>query len=318
MNNFVHLHVHTEYSLLDGTIRIGKLADRVKELGQPAIAITDHGNMGGVADFYKTCKSVGVKPIIGIEAYTTWDLDEAKQRNRDNYHMVLLAKNNEGYRQLLRLSSIAARDNFYYSPRISLQTLMAAGKEGNIICSTACLGGLLGKTIKCNEEETEIIGGTEEARAYLEMLLDSFGSNLYAELQENGEPKQEPYNYWLIEQAQELKIPLILTTDAHYLTKEDHKLHTLIMAMQFKQTLTDYLAKSKMIYGTEFYIKDADEMQAIADKYGVPEATQNTVNIAEACNVTIEFDQMMMPTFRIKEADDYEEFKKWNEKEEKS
>lgn len=305
--SFTHLHVHTEYSVLDGAIRCDELAKHVKAQGQKAVAITDHGNMHGVIDFYKACRAEGIKPIIGVEAYTTDDEDDKDGKTRDNYHMVLLAKNGQGYRDLLWLISNANEHNFYYKPRICLKHL--EGRGDNLIATTACLGGPVHKAL---------IGGQsgdgyddKAGRERLAYLRDIFGANLYAEIQDNGIAEQDPYNRWLISEARRQRIQLVIATDAHFLTSEDFILHQLLMAMQFRQTYQQYMDAGGHAYTNTNYIASSNTMIRAAEKWGVPEAAENTVKIASQCDVDIELGVLHPPVFDVAQAIDYKEFLEW-------
>jgi DNA polymerase-3 subunit alpha len=302
--DFVHTHLHTEASLLDGAIRCKDLAKRVKELGQPAVAITDHGNMGGVIQLYKACKAEGIKSLLGIESYITFDPNgvDNKEKHRDSFHLILLAKNYLGFQDLMRLSTRANEVNFYYHPRIFIDDLEAAAP--NLVCTTACLGGILAKPLlKFNKEEYAI--------ANFDKLHSWFGKDLYAEIQKNTEPKQQFYNEWLIPQAKKRNIKVVISTDAHYLVQEDYQLHRMILALQFKKTLEDYDRQQEMHYGPDYWIKPSDLMWRAADMCGAPEAAENTLEIAEKCNVEIELGKLKMPSFDIQKAEDYGEFLKW-------
>jgi DNA polymerase III subunit alpha len=304
--NFTHLHVHTEYSLLDGAIRCKDLAKRVKALGQPAVAITDHGSLYGVIEFYKACKEEKIKPIIGCEVYVTEDPPDREQKTRDNYHLVLLARNFKGYQALLRLVTQANATNFYYKPRIWVDDLAADSiATENLIALTACLGGVVASHWQPEDAER----ATREFDKYREI----FGNRYYAEVQKNTDPRQDGYDRFLIGLAKTRKVPLVITTDAHFLTKDDFNLHSLMMAMQLRMTYGDYKQNSEMQYGPDFYIKDTDEMFKIAQEYQILDAPDNTCAIAEQCNVEIELGKLYPPTFDIHKTDDYKEFLLWRQ-----
>jgi DNA polymerase-3 subunit alpha len=289
--------------LLDGAIRCQELVSRVKELNMPAVAITDHGTMAGVLDFYKACNKSGIKPLIGCEIYATQDPDNTPKKTRDNYHLILLAKNNKGYKALLQLISEANKSNFHYKPRVHLEKLKKHAK--NLICTSACLASPIHKVFKKE--------GEDRALEMTKYLHEIFKENFYLEIQENGEEEQEPYNHLLIKFSKQLNIPMIITVDAHYLTKEDKELHELMMAMQFNQTIHTYKTKNTMQYGDQYYIKTPEEIKIIEEKYNITGAMKNTLKIADQCNVQIELGKINMPTFKIKEAEDYEDFLKWKE-----
>lgn len=297
------LHVHTEYSLQDGIIRPKELVDYVKELGMTTVAITDHGNMHGVIDFYKSCIEGNIKPLVGIEAYITSDLDNTEKKTRDNAHLVLLAKNNKGYHGLLKLCSNAYLNNFYYKPRIYIGYLRDYSED--LIATTACLAGPVASAFRKGE-------GVYGENA-LDNMLKIFGENLYAEIQDNQEPEQKPYNQWLVHVCNRKGVPLIITSDAHYLKKEDFTLHEMTMAMQLKLTLAQYRAGNKMVYTPDYYIKTPSEFELGAKKYGAQDAIDNCDRIGELCNVEIELGKLSMPTFDITKTTDYQDFLKWKE-----
>ena len=213
MSNFVHLHTHTEYSLLDGANRIKDLVARVKKLGMDSIAITDHGVMFGAVEFYKECKKQGIKPIIGCEVYVAPRSRFQKEANIDNHpaHLILLAKNNEGYKNLTNLVSAGFTEGFYYKPRIDLE-ILEKYHEG-LICLSACLAGSVNKEI--------LNGNMEKAKEVAKWYKSIFGEDYYLELQPNGMREQVLANQKLIEIGRELDIPLVATNDCHYLKKED-------------------------------------------------------------------------------------------------
>jgi DNA polymerase III subunit alpha len=301
--SFTHTHTHTEYSLLDGAIRCEELAKHIKAIGQTSVCITDHGNLHGVVDFYKSCIAENIKPIIGTEAYITEDPPEAEQKNRDNLHLVLLAKNNEGYKELLQLTTQANAENFYYKPRIWFNRLREVSPRGNLIALTACLGGVVARHWQPESSE-------KAAEQFLR-YRDVFGSNFFAEIQHNDDPRQAPYNKFLIELANRHGVGVVVTTDAHFLTRDDYDLHSLMMSMQLRTTFAEYMQDDSMKYGPGFYVKNEKEMQAIADMYKVPEATTNTSIIANLCNVSIELGKLHPPVFDVTKVLDYKEFLQW-------
>ena len=286
MTDFVHLHVHTEYSLLDGASRIHDLLDRAKELGQSAIAITDHGNMFGVIDFYKYAKKIGIKPIIGFEAYIiSGDIRERESKFREYAHIVLLAKDHTGYQNLMKLTSIGYVDGFYYRPRIDYQTLREHS-EG-LICTSACLAGDIPSMLLAGEKQ--------KAYALAQELKDVFGDDFYIELQDHGLMEQRQVFPMLVELAKDLDIKTILTNDVHYVRKEDAKAQDVLMCIQMNK----YVAEDGSLgFGTDqFYLKDGDEMLSLAPH--IPEALSNTLEIAEKCDVEIEFGKLHLPKFDV-------------------
>lgn len=318
MNSFTHLHVHSDYSVLDGTNKLKPLCERIKELGMSAVAVTDHGVLHGVVDFYKTAKEVGIKPIIGVEAYVTMDQDglEKKDMTRDNYHMILLAKNNTGLKNLYRLVSKANTDNFYYKPRISIHNLKD-NHEG-IIATSACLGGWIAKQGVYTDDNGWEPGEEQGPEKALMVGLGIFGKDFYVEIQDNGLPQQTAFNNWAIAEAKRApnSVRLVMAADAHYLKAEDYATHQLIMAQQFKKTLDEYKGigcedKEALVYSDKLFIRSPEDMIQVCDSWGVPEAATNTLKIAEQCNVEIEIGKYKSPNFDVTEADDYEEFLQW-------
>ncbi len=287
MSNFVHLHVHSEFSLLDGANRIKDLPVRAKELGMDSIALTDHGVMFGAVDFYKACKKEGVKPIIGCEVYVAPRTRFDKEPNIDNhyYHLILLAKNQTGYKNLSYLVSMGFTEGFYYKPRIDYE-ILEKYHEG-LICLSACLAGHVNREILNNNMEK-----AEEVALWYKMV---FGEDYYLEIQPNGLPEQILANQKLIEISKKLDIPLVATNDAHYLKKEDAYNHEILLCIQTGKKMTD---EDRMRMGTdEFYLKSPEEM--IEYFKNVPEAIENTVKIAEKCNVDFEFGNTKLPNYEV-------------------
>lgn len=307
-SKFVHFHVHTIYSVLDSIIRIPDLVSRVKELGQEAVAITDHGVLHGVIDFYKECKKQGVKPLIGCEIYMTHDADglSNEEKTKDNFHLLLIAKNNQGFKDLLRLVSNANSRNFYYKPRVSLQQLKKYGPE-NFVCTSSCLGGPVSKSMIW-DKETETVHISDITEKSIKQLHKIFKDNFYLEIQDHDNWEQRAYNHLLVSLARSYKIPLIITTDAHYLTAKDADAHKIAMAQQLKMTVENYEKKGSMIYKGDFWIRSTEDMREAALKYEALDAFENTGKIASECNVDIEFGVYHMPTFDITEQEDYEDF----------
>ena len=287
MSNFVHLHVHSEFSLLDGANRIKDLPVRAKELGMDSIALTDHGVMFGAVDFYKACKKEGVKPIIGCEVYVAPRTRFDKEPNIDNhyYHLILLAKNQTGYKNLSYLVSMGFTEGFYYKPRIDYE-ILEKYHEG-LICLSACLAGHVNREILNNN-----LDKAEEVAMWYKRV---FGEDYYLEIQPNGLPEQILANQKLIEISKKLDIPLVATNDAHYLKKEDAYNHEILLCIQTGKKMTD---EDRMRMGTdEFYLKSPEEM--IEYFKNVPEAIENTVKIAEKCNVDFEFGNTKLPNYEV-------------------
>ena len=282
---FVHLHVHTEYSLLDGACRIDRMLDRLKELGQTAIAITDHGVMYGCVDFYKAAKKAGVKPIIGCEVYvaTRSRFDKVNRIDGSN-HLVLLCKNETGYKNLIKLVSAGFIEGFYSKPRVDKE-LLEQHHEG-LVCLSACLAGEIPQAL--------LAGDYEKAKAAALYFNDLFGQgNFYIEIQDHGIDAQQQILPLLIRLARETGIPLVATNDAHYLRKEDSKMQSILICIQTGKTVQD---ADKLEFETdEFYLKSTEEMY---DLFSIaPDACENTVKIAEMCNFDFEFGVTKLPYF---------------------
>ncbi|WP_069648945.1 DNA polymerase III subunit alpha [Caloranaerobacter ferrireducens] len=287
---FVHLHVHTEYSLLDGAARISKLMDRVKELGMDSIAITDHGSMFGVVEFYKTALKKGIKPIIGCEVYISRGKYTEKDPNRDKfqYHLVLLAENNEGYSNLIKIVSEGYVNGYYYKPRVD-STILSKYSKG-IIALSACLGGEVQYHILNNNYKK----AKEVALKYREIFGED---NFYLELQDHGMKDQKYVNHELIRLSRETNIPLVATNDVHYINQDDAKVHDILLCIQTGKTIND---KDRMRFPTsEFYLKSPEEMSSLFPN--APEAIENTVKIAQRCNVEFDFNTLHLPKYNVPE-----------------
>ena len=299
MSDFVHLHIHSEFSLLDGANRIKDLPVRAKELGMKAMAITDHGVMYGVIDFYKACKKEGIKPIIGAEVYvasrTRFDKEPQDKRY---YHLILLAKNNKGYQNLSKLVSLGFTEGYYYKPRIDLE-ILEKYHEG-IICLSACLAGAVSQAI--------LNGDIEKAEEVAKWHKNVFGEDYYLEIQNNGVKEQVMVNQKIIQIARRLNIPIVATNDAHYLKKEDAYNHEVLLCIQTGKRITD---EDRMRFETdELYVKSPEEMSEYFKNF--PDAIENTVKIAEKCNVEFEFGHTILPNYDVPEefSTHYDYFKK--------
>jgi DNA polymerase-3 subunit alpha len=283
-SSFVHVHCHSEYSLLDGANRLNALIQRAAELEMPALALTDHGVMYGVADFYERCKAAGVKPILGVEAYVAPRRCTDKQPKLDQaaYHMVLLARNLQGYKNLLKLTSIAALEGFYYKPRIDRE-LIQRYSEG-LIGTSACLGSEICTAILSKDYKRAL-----DTAAYYK---DVFGDgNFYIELQNHSLPEQIECNKHLLKIARQLHLPVICSNDVHYLSKQDADAHDILLCIGTGSTVND---PNRLRYATqEFYLKSEQEMRALFADY--QEAVENTLGIAEKCNVELEFGRCPLP-----------------------
>jgi len=290
VRDFVHLHVHTEYSLLDGACRIKDLVSACKEKGMKSIAMTDHGVMFGAIDFYNECRAQGIKPIIGCEVYTArrTRFDKESAYDSDYGHLILLAKDNVGYKNLIKIVSAAYTDGFYYKPRVDRE-LLAENHEG-LICSSACLGGDIPRLIM--EENYE--GAKELALWY----RDTFGEgNYFLELQSNGLEEQIKVNQQLVRMSDETGIPLIATNDVHFVERKDARAQDILMCIQ---TGKHYADTDRMKFNTDqVYLRSPEEMCALFESH--PEAIDNTVKIADMCNVELEFGRSILPNFEIPE-----------------
>ena len=287
---FAHLHVHSEYSLLDGACRIEGLVDRVAALGQTACALTDHGVMYGVIDFYRACKAKGIHPVIGCEVYLAPHsrFDRSYLNGEWHSHLILLCENMTGYRNLIHMVSLGFAEGFYMKPRIDME-LLRQHSEG-LICLSACLAGVIPRALA----EGDMDGAYELCEQFLEIFdRDHF----YLEVQDHGIEVQKKVNDGLYKLAEELNIGLVATNDAHYLTKQDARIQDVLMCIQMGKTVDD---PTRMKFETqEFYIKDADEMAALFPEH--PEALENTVKIAERCQVEFEFGKYHLPEFDVPE-----------------
>ena len=287
MPDFVHLHVHSEYSLLDGMCRVSELPKRAKELGMKAIAITDHGVMYGVVSFYEACVKEGIKPIIGCEVYVAPRSRYEKEGGKDDkyFHLTLLVKNKKGYENLIKLVSHSFIDGYYYKPRIDHE-LLEKYNEG-LIALSGCLAGEVNQAI--------LNGNLEEAEKIALWHKNLFKDDYYLEIQNNGVPSQVQVNQQLVAMSKKLNIPLVATNDAHYLRKEDSYNHEILLCIQTGKKIYD---EDRFKFQTnEFYIKSSEEM---ADYFSnVPEAIENTVKIADKCNFEFEFGNTILPNYDV-------------------
>ncbi len=281
---FVHLHLHTEYSLLDGECRISTLPETVKKQGQTAVAITDHGALYGAVDFYKACVAEGIKPIIGCETYVAPEGAHIKTTSPTNapHHLVLHAKNETGYKNLTKIVSEAFIHGFYNRPRTDFE-MLSRHSEG-LIALSACISGIIARPLMQDRPDT--------ARAHAMRMKEIFGGDFYIEIQRNGVERQEEINRKLIKLARELDIPIVATNDVHYTKRENAPTQKLLMAIG---TANSYYDSAFGMPGSEFYIKSTDEMEALfAD---IPEAVENTVKIAEMCDFRYDFSHLHLPRF---------------------
>jgi DNA polymerase-3 subunit alpha len=284
---FTHLHLHTQYSLLDGFVRIDKLVKRIKELGMDSIAITDHGAMFGVPMFYDYCKKEGIKPIIGCEIYVSRRsmYDKEGKLDTEPYHLILLAKNNNGYRNLMKIVSAGYTDGFYYRPRVDKKFLKKY--SDGLIALSACLGGEIPSYI--------IQENIEQAKKSALEYLDIFGKdNFYFELQENDIYEQKVVNFNLKQFSKDLGIGLVATNDVHYLNREDSKAHDVLLCIQTNAKIND---ENRMRFSSDtYYVRSGKEMQELFKD--CPEAINNTQKIAALCNVDFEYGQYHLPNFK--------------------
>lgn len=294
---FTHLHVHTEYSLLDGACRIEQMLDSAKEQGFTSVAMTDHGVMYGAIDFYKAAKKRGIKPIIGCEVYVAkrTRFDRVHELDRENRHLVLLCKNEIGYRNLIAMVSSAFVEGFYNNPRVDFE-LLKKHSEG-LIALSACLAGEIPRALKAGD----YAGAKEAALRYREI----FGpDNFYLELQDHGIQEQKYVNPQIIRLSRETGIPLVVTNDCHYTKPEDSKMHHILILIQTNRTVED---ENVLEFGSdEFYFKSEEEMRELFPE--LPEAADNTAIIAERCNLEFEFGKTKLPAFHTPDGSDNLEF----------
>ena len=281
--SFTHLHVHTQYSLLDGSARIPELIAQAKALGMDSLAITDHGAMYGVIDFYKECKKQGIKPILGMEAYVAPRSLHDKEGFREYAHLILLAKNQQGYQNLMQLSSIAFVEGFYYRPRIDYG-LLEEYKEG-LICLSACLAGDIPQLLLQDRYE--------DAKALAGRLQGMFGEDFYIELQNHGLPEQQKVLPGLARIAKELSIETVATNDIHYVHKDDAEAQDVLLCIQTNKVVTE--VNRMRMSADEFYLKSEDEMRQMLFDY--PESIETTQKIAAKCDVSITFGEQHLPDF---------------------
>lgn len=288
---YVPLHLHTEYSLLDGATRIKDLVKFAKANNMPSVAITDHGVMYGSIEFYKAAKEEGIHPIIGCEVYVIdGDIKEKKADNKESYHLVLLCKNNEGYKNLVKLVSISHVEGFYYKPRVN--KALIEKYCGGLICLSACLGGQVSRYIYKDEYE--------KAKETAKWYKDLFGDDYYIELQDHGMPEQQRVNPLLLKLAKELDIKTVITNDSHYLRKEDAECHDILLCLQTGKTKNDP-ARFKFP-NKEFYLKTPEELKPFfgwLDDETFNKSIQNTIDVSEKCKLIIEMGKSLLPDYPI-------------------
>lgn len=294
MADFVHLHNHSEYSLLDGLSRVEDMVARAKDLGFKALAITDHGNMYGAIMYYQLCLKAGIKPIIGCEIYIAKNRLEKGQGSNDYNHLILLAKDDTGYRNLIKIVTASYLEGFYYKPRTDIE-LLKKYSEG-LICLTACLNGYIADPLMQNDEK--------EAETRLKTLQDIYGDgNLYLEMQRHENlQEQEELNEKLMALSRKFSVPVVATNDNHYVNKDDAEAHDILLCIGTQTTVNTPNRKLSMIDSPDFYLKSADEMASAFAQY--PEAIENSVKIADQCNLEIELGKWKMPIFEVPEGYD--------------
>ena len=288
--DFCHLHVHTEYSLLDGFSRLKKLIPKIKEMGMSSCAITDHGSMFGVIDFYKECKKYDIKPIIGCEVYVAPRNREDKDPLIDKYssHLILLAENNEGYKNLIKIVSDSYVNGFYYKPRTDKSILRRHSK--GIICLSACMNGEIPKSLMQRDYDN--------AKKIAQEYIEIFGKdNFFLELQDHRLPEDKEINSGLLKLSKELGIGLVATNDAHYVEKNDSKNHDVLLCIQMQRKVNE---ENRMKFpNDEFYMKTREEMEELFSF--APESIENTLKIADRCNVEFDFNTYHIPSFEVEE-----------------
>lgn len=288
MSDFVHLHTHSEFSLLDGLTKIPELVKKAKDLGMSALALTDHGAMYGAFAFYKAAKKVGIKPIIGVEAYQARKsrFDKSPASGKDRFHLVLLAKNLTGYRNLLKLTTIAHLEGYYYKPRIDFEVL-EKHHEG-LICLSGCLQGMVPSLIRDNQ--------LAEAEKTIRRFQALFGEDYYLELQKHeGVEALTKVNEQLVHFSRSLGVPLVATNDVHYLEKDDAYAQEILLCIQTQRVILEKNRPLSMYSSPSFYLRSGDEMASLFPEY--PEAIVNTLKIAEKCNLEIETGNWILPKF---------------------
>ena len=284
---FVHLHLHTGYSLLDGSVRIDELVKKAREYQMPAVAITDHGNMFGAVDFYRKAMAAGIKPIIGSEVYVSTKSRHEKVRTPGDqyYHLILLVKNREGYKNLIKISSVGYLEGFYYKPRIDREVLRSYSK--GLIALSSCIQGEVAKCI--------IRGDMDRAREVAGTYLEIFDEGcFYLEVQDHGLEEERLVREGMVRLSDELGLPLVATNDVHFLEKEDHGAHDILLCIQTGKDRSD---PNRLRYNEELFFKSPVEMEELFSD--MPEALENTLKIAEKCNLLLDFEQTHLPVFPI-------------------
>ncbi|MFC2003216.1 PHP domain-containing protein, partial [Chloroflexota bacterium] len=291
---FTHLHVHTEYSLLDGMCRIPQLVARAKELGMDSLAITDHGVMYGVIEFYLAAKEAGIKPIIGCEVYVAQNSRFSRSAaGKDSYHLALLAKDQRGYHNLIQLTTKAQLEGFYYKPRVDKELLEEY--HHGLIALSGCIGSEVPHLI--------LEGRLQEAKQALLWYKQTFG-DFYVEIQRHPIPELEQINKVLIPMSNELGIPLVATNDVHYVNQEDASAHDLLLCIGTNASIND--DKRMKMAGDFFYLKSQQEMAGLFQD--IPQALENAQRIAEECNLSLDFGRLHLPEIELPEGKDADQF----------
>jgi DNA polymerase-3 subunit alpha len=303
--NYVSLHIHTEYSYLDGLIRIPALMERVKNLGQSAVAITEHNHLASTYEAFKEAKKQNIKYIPGVEAYFAEDR-RVKSRDIKDHHLILLCKNERGYKNLLQMNFEAFQTGLYRGHARVDWDLLSKYHEG-LICTSACLAGPIDQAFMNNDEKA--------ADKLTEKFLAIFKEDFYYELQSNKMADQKKVNKCLLNKSKKNSIPIYITTDAHYLNKEDFKVHDMLLAIQVKKPLND--PDRFRFDDDEFYIKSGEEITQLSGPEGLPDSViTDTVEVAEKCEwpYYLESKGYHLPEYPVEEAEDYQDFLEWRKK----
>lgn len=291
MSDFVHLHVHSEFSLLDGLGKLDYLIDKAKNLGMSTLAITDHGAMYGSFKYYLRAKKAGIKPIIGVETYLTRRsrLDKEGKIDTDPYHLLLIAKNENGYRNLLKLVTVAHLEGFYYKPRIDWETLVKYHED--LVCTTACMQGHIPSLLRQGKDAEAY----DSAKKYAELFGEN---NFYIELQIHKQiPEQQQLNEKLIKLSRELGLPLVATNDVHYVSADDAEAQEILLCVQTQKTINDKNRPLSMLESPDFYLKSGEEMQELFVQH--PEAIENTKRISDMCDLQLPVGKWILPEFPL-------------------
>ena len=309
------LHVHGQFSFLDGLIKYEDLMPRLKELGMNSCAISEHGNCHGLVNFYKEAQKHGIKSILGMEGYLSpGSMHDKSSGKQDSFHMTLLAQTNEGYQNLIKLSSVAFLEGFYYRPRVDHETL--ASLSAGLVAGSGCMSGELFRSCLGSIKNTDkVMERTPEQ--VIDWWLGVFGEDRYfVEVMDTSVPEQKLYNEFAIWLARKKGARICITTDAHYLRREDQPAHNIFMAIGTNQKVDD--PEASLQYGPDYYIKSPEEVTTSATSMGCPEAVTSTLDIANSCNVEIELKKTKMPVVEIENRRDYKEFIDWLQTNEQS